>query len=274
MNIALLKEILATPTYSRLEFMMVGWLISYLTRCGYTYQVDPIGNIYVTKGVADVYPCLAAHTDSAHMPEEVTIVQMGDRLIALDQDSEQTGLGGDDKSGIFICLELLAKFDVVKVAFFVSEEIGCIGSKACVNSSLGQEFFSDVGYVMEFDSPCDTILTYSCDGVQLFPDEGPFTSIFWPILKEYGVVNWQHHPYTDVAVLKRAFTFPCLNLPAGYFRMHSKHEYVSLCAVSYAIEFGSKLLTALGLTRYHFLAKESKYSHSPLMEVTGLRTHG
>lgn len=273
MNLGLLKEILAIPTYSRAESTMVAWLAVYLTKEGYACQVDPHGNVYVTKGVAQYYPCLVAHTDSAHFPEQVTIEQHGDELVATDQDAFQTGLGGDDKSGIFICLELLAKFPAVKAAFFVSEEIGCLGSKAAVSSQRGQEFFSDVGYVMEFDSPCDTILSYSCDGVQLFPDTGEFFDIFWPILRDHGVVKWQRHPYTDVAVLKRTFDFACLNLPAGYFRMHTKEEYVSIKAVENAISFGSALLTALGCNHYLYRYRDTAVS-APIVKVTGLVTHG
>jgi hypothetical protein len=37
-----------------------------------------------------------------------------------------TGIGGDDKCGVYICLKLLEKIDKIKCAFFVEEEIGML----------------------------------------------------------------------------------------------------------------------------------------------------
>ena len=269
-NLPLLREVLAVPTKSRLEAKMIAWLVRYFDARHIRCEVDAIGNVYVTKGVSKSYPCVCAHTDSVHDPRQVRIVQKDDRLVAVDGDMRQCGLGGDDKSGIFICLELIERFSVLKAAFFVSEEIGCVGSRSC-----DEDFFADVGYVMEFDSPCDTIMTYCCDGTQLFPDEGTFADIMTPIVIARGVNHWQNHPFTDVSVLKRKFDFPCLNLPAGYFRMHSSDEYVSIKAVENAIELGSELREALGTQSYTFKTKHPHRDNGkPRLPVTGLITHG
>jgi hypothetical protein len=47
---------------------------------------------------------------------------------AYDNDGAPTGIGGDDKCGVFACLTLLKELPYVKAAFFVSEETGCHGS--------------------------------------------------------------------------------------------------------------------------------------------------
>jgi len=217
-------------------------------------------------------PCLAAHMDTVHSPELVRIEKKNNRLIAIGQDEHQTGLGGDDKAGIYVCLELLNRLSGLKAAFFVAEEIGCQGSRVC-----DEQFFNDVGYVMEWDSPCDDIMTYTCDGTQLFPDEGEFHDTMLPIVKRFGVINWQHHPYTDVSVLRRKFDFPCLNLPPGYFRMHSAHEYVSVPAVENALNLGAMLIQELGHRYYLYEASvERDYGHAgrPALPVSGLKTHG
>jgi tripeptide aminopeptidase len=214
---------------------------------------------------AEFYPCVSAHLDTVHEPQPIQVVQEGDRLWALDKDHRRTGLGGDDKAGIFICLQLIEKIAKIKAAFFVAEEIGCQGSRAC-----NDQFFDDVGYVMAFDSPGDNILTYTCDGTQLFPDEGLFHDTMLPILKAHGVTDWQHHPYTDVSVLKRKFDFPCLNLPAGYFRMHSGEEYVLLTAVANGIALGKNLISAFGHRHYRYLATDKK--GRPALNVSGLCT--
>ena len=270
-NIKVLKEILAVPTKYCREDKLIAWLSHYLTQKQLSHHIDNVGNVYVTKGElhnGERYPCVSAHIDTVHEPEEVQVVLDQERLIALDSKGRQTGLGGDDKSGVYICLELLDRLPLLKVAFFVSEEIGCQGSR-----KSDRKFFRDVGYVMQFDSPCDDIMTYTCDGTQLFPDHGEFHDLMLPIVKAHGVTNWQHHPYTDVSVLKRLFDFPCLNLPAGYFRMHSPQEYVLPAVVDNSIRLGLSLIQAFGPKGYHYVADRDVVSR-PALAVTRLHCHG
>jgi putative aminopeptidase FrvX len=50
-------------------------------------------------------------------------------LKAYNDLGNPTGIGGDDKCGVYACLELLKELPNLKAAFFVSEETGCHGSK-------------------------------------------------------------------------------------------------------------------------------------------------
>ena len=59
---------------------------------------------------------------------------------------EQQGLGADDKVGLWIGLMCLQKFDCLKLAFFVEEEVGCRGS-----DKADMEFFRDCRFVIEPD---------------------------------------------------------------------------------------------------------------------------
>lgn len=250
MNKRLLKELLRVPTVTGNETLMVDWLLDYFkARHDCVAKRDSVGNVYVTKGVAKTYPCVCAHTDTVHQPTNVLIHEEGDKLFATDWTEHQVGCGGDDKTGIYICLQMLEQLSTLKAAFFVSEENGCNGSRRC-----DEPWFLDVGYVMEFDSPCDDILTFTCDGTQLFPVQGPFFDAAFPQFEKFGAMNWQHHPYTDVSILKRKFDFPCLNLPAGYFRMHSPHEYVQMSVVDNSLQLGLALAASLGQQRYLFKA--------------------
>lgn len=271
-NTALLKEVLAVPTKSRLEAKMIAWLVRYFDKKNIPCYVDPTGNVYVTKGKivnGERYPCVGAHTDSVHTPRTVEVVERNGRLIALDANKRQCGLGGDDKAGIYEALELIEHNDVIKGAFFVAEEIGCQGSREADDT-----FFEDVGYFMQFDSPCDDILTYTCDGTQLFPDTGAFIDLALPIFKKYGATNWQHHPFTDVSIIKRNYDFVCLNLPAGYFHMHSHQEYVLLKAVENAVNMGQALIDALGCRHFEYHDDPRGPEGSPALKVTYLHCHG
>lgn len=270
MNKKLLKELLRVPTRSTEEVLMIEWLLDYLkTRHHCLAKRDELGNIYVTKGVTDIYPCVCAHTDTVHARANVLIHEEEDKLFATDWASNAVGIGGDDKTGIYICLQLLDQVPALKMAFFVSEEIGCQGAWHC-----NQDWFKDVGYVIEFDSPCDDIISFSSDGVQLFPVEGPFYDAALPCLKKFGAMNWQRHPYTDVSVLKRKFDFPCLNLPAGYYRMHSAEEYVQMSVVDNSLNLGEALIESLGRKRYFFKGTMENGQSAPTpVPVTYLKTH-
>ena len=76
-----------------------------------------------------------AHLDSVHEIQDYTVKEeyhlnaQDEKKLSLvaysDNTGERCGIGGDDKAGVFICLELLDKLDNVKVFFPVAEEIGC-----------------------------------------------------------------------------------------------------------------------------------------------------
>ena len=92
---------------------------------------DATGNLLITKGKADSYPCICAHMDQVqHLhSKDFTVYQQDDCIFAFSAKSrKQQGLGADDKNGLWIALELLNELPVLKCAFFVGEEIGCIGS--------------------------------------------------------------------------------------------------------------------------------------------------
>lgn len=269
MRTELLKEILAVPTVTGNEKLLVKWLRDYLTEHGYTHEVDGTGNVLITKGVpapGKFYPLVCAHTDSVHPIQPMEIVQTDDgHVYAISpKTKERIGCGGDDKCGVFICLELLEVMPVLKVALFWGEEIYCKGSKA-----VGPQFFQDVGYAIEFDSPQGNIVSFSCDGQQLFEEKGEFAKIAVPIMDKHGMTDWQMHPYTDVAILKRRFDFTCVNLPAGYYHMHSSKEIVNLMDVSSAIVVGKKMISALGQEKYPFTSKRYAICETE-RNVTGL----
>ena len=101
-----------------------------IARMNLGHTTDKYGNIYVTKGDADLYPTMVCHIDTVHdININVQVVQLDDVLLAIDTKTMQRyGIGGDDKVGIYITLELLKQFDNFKAVFFLDEEVGCVGS--------------------------------------------------------------------------------------------------------------------------------------------------
>ena len=61
-----------------------------------TIEKDTYGNIYVTKGESDLYPCVVAHMDTVHkrVPDK-KVKREGDILYAFSETSKrQVGIGG------------------------------------------------------------------------------------------------------------------------------------------------------------------------------------
>lgn len=256
MDITLLKQILSIPTKTGEERKLVKFLENYLNQRSILYQIDDMGNIIVTKGSSNIYPCVVAHTDSVHaIIKEIDIKEVrrrnsqGEEKLALtgyvfDTDV-QTGCGGDDKAGVFICLQLLDYFDNIKVFFPVSEENGCVGTKAAP-----KEWFKDVGYFIQFDSPENNTMSLTLGGRRLFKEDGEFWKLSKYLVLEHGITEHQHHPFTDVGFLGKEYEVECLNLATGYYDLHTSHEYVVLNDVENAISLGRKLISKLGIKKY------------------------
>ena len=257
-----LKEVLSIPTYSRDEKLMVSYLQNVLTEKGYEHYTDSIGNIYVTKGKAEWYPCFVSHTDTVHKVNlNLKVVQLEENgktiLTGIDKETmKPSGIGGDDKCGVYLCLEMLDTLENVKAAFFVSEEIGCIGSK-----QADPEFFKNVGYAIQYDSPEGDSMSLTLMGVKLFNEKSEFGEKVGNLILEHGIDSWERHPFTDIWPLMEKFGFSCLNLAAGYHRYHTSNEYVVIDEVQNSFELGLRLHEILG-ENYYERVKEVKPSYS------------
>ena len=250
-NISFLKEVLSIPTVSYEETLMVEYIVSFLKKNNIEYYVDSFSNVYATKQTTtelpnDFYfPCVVAHTDTVHSIETINIFedvrlnsqsQLKPSLYALNGKGAPTGIGGDDKCGVFACLSLLLDVPDLKAAFFVSEEVGCIGSL-----NADKSFFENGGNALQFDAPCNR--------VQLFDRDSEFFDKCNIILTENmdnKLMKYMSNPYTDVYALKQKFDFSCINFSIGYYKYHTKHEYVVIDDVFNGIKIGKLMIESLG----------------------------
>jgi hypothetical protein len=269
LRLDLLKRLLAVPTCSRQEGQMVEFLVEHVrqrgsARCG-EVVTDEWNNVYIRKGGPGVVPCVAAHIDTVHPLCPVEIVQQDGILFGVDEQGQRTGIGADDKAGVYICLELLERFDDIAVALFAAEEIGCVGA-----DHAPAAWFNDAGYVIEFDCPANGLVSYTSSGTRLFANDGEFIKTAAPVLQAHGLTRWQHHPYSDVMALRRRFNFSCLNLSCGYYNWHRSDDYVVVEEVEAAVNAGEALIAALGCRSYPFDVGADDVS-APLCEVTSLQ---
>lgn len=247
---------------------MVVYLVQWLKENNIEFFVDEHKNVYATKQESvlippDFYfPCVIAHTDTVHDIDTINIREeqlsntQGELKLsykAYNDLGNPTGIGGDDKCGVFACLTLLKELPYLKAAFFVSEETGCHGSK-----KAKEEFFDNVGYGIQFDAPENWMITEKCFGQVLFDRDSEFFEKVDQVLNE-GMNNedmqYMVHPYTDVYALRTKFNFSCINFSIGYYNYHTKNEYVVVEDVFNGIDMGKKMIESLG---YKLHYKESQ----------------
>lgn len=263
----LLKDVLSVPTKTYKEDMMIVFLVDWLSKNNFSFYVDSYYNIYVTKQTdenIEYFPCVVAHTDTVHQIDVINVHEeqlpnyQGELKLSLkayNNNGNPTGIGGDDKCGIFACLELLKELPNLKVAFFVSEETGCHGSK-----NADKDFFENVGYVIEFDAPGNWMVSEYCMGIQLFDKESEFFEKCDKVLTETfnKERKYESHPYTDVYALKQIFDFSCINFAIGYYNYHTPNEYVVVEDVYNGIKTGKELIENLGYKKYQHKPKQKK----------------
>jgi putative aminopeptidase FrvX len=300
-----LKEILSIPSVSGREEKVRKYIADWATIRNIPHYTDKIGNIYLTKGESEYYPCMVAHMDTVHKIDSYGIEIVEETYIKSQYDyssvcdgqqvlrgyvkgkthtrNNRTGCGGDDKAGIFLALEVMDKFDVMKCAFFVSEEIGCIGSR-----EADPEFFKDVAYTIQHDSPENDTISWYCSGYQLFSSEWAkpgvvideetgrerFEGKIGDLLYDYGVRIFARHPFTDVSQLTKKFDFECINLPAAYYQYHTSNECVLIDGIEIAYDLSVAIIERLGNEKQVFEQQESTYTYGSGNNSNNAYTYG
>lgn len=202
------------------EKAMIKYIISELKRMNVSYTLDKLGNIYAVKGRKSTYPCVVAHTDEVHTRKTGTYgayIVNDSMIIGYHfKQKRMTGIGADDKNGIWICLKCLEEFKVMKCVFFVREETGCIGSR-----NADMSFFSDCRYVLQCDRKGSRDLITRINGTQLCSDE--FLEAITP--QRFGYSTTQGLS-TDVQTLRQnGLDISCVNISCGYYEPHTDREY-------------------------------------------------
>lgn len=174
--------------------------------------------IYVTKGNSETYPCVVAHIDEVHRErnKDYRVITHEDYIFGYNTASkEQCGIGADDKNGIWVAMQCLLKYDVLKVALFVGEEVGCVGS-----SAADMAFFDDCRFVLQCDRRGAGDFITSASGWELCDDA---------FVQKIGIGRFGYKPasgmMTDVMELKaRGLKVAACNLSCGYYNPHTCTE--------------------------------------------------
>lgn len=221
-----LIEVLSVQSYSKNQGLMMEYIKNELKSIGVKYYIDN-GNIYATKGKSKTYPCIVSHMDTVHpIVSNLSVIEIDGKLTGFNKDTmSQTGIGGDDKVGIFIALQCLNHFDNIKAVFFRDEEIGCEGSYIA-----DSKFFNDCGFVLQCDRQRYGDFVTNASGVELSSTD--FQDAVLGILNEYGY-SFCSGGMTDVMALKEiGIDVSMANISCSYYNPHSSKEYVHILEVN------------------------------------------
>ena len=217
-----LIKVLSIQSESYNQWRMFAYIIRELTRLKCNYYVKD-GNIYATKGIAKKYPCIVSHIDTVHsIVEDLTVLEINGNLTGFNAITmQQTGIGGDDKVGIFIALQCIDKFDIIKSVFFRDEEVGCNGS---YDSDFA--FFDDCKFILQCDRKGNKDFITNASGVQLSNKD--FQNDISHILKKHKY-SLNAGMMTDVMALKESgVQCSMANISCGYYNPHCENEYVNI----------------------------------------------
>lgn len=251
----LLLEVMNIQTESYKSHRMERFIKKQLKKMKLRYELDDYGNIYVTKGKADLYPTMVSHIDTVHkINNNVELVQIDNCLLAIDRVTmERYGIGGDDKVGVYITLKLLQKFENFKAVFFKDEEVGCVGS-----GKADFSFFNDSTIVLECDRRGIEDFVTNISGTVLSNDD--LHTDIDDILTKYKRKKVTGG-ITDVGEIAEQNEVQVANMSCGYYDPHSDNEYIVIDEVNSTMQMCYEILRKTEYTRYTIpLDNRIKYS--------------
>lgn len=255
-NFNLLKNLLEIPSYSGDCTAMQCYIIDYAKKKGWDIVDDEVGNLYIVKGESETFPCVVAHLDTVHriLPGGIQAVMVGSNIITgiNPWSMKQTGIGGDDKCGVFAALEILNILPKCKVALFVDEEVGCVGSSKC-----RMDFFNDCRFVLQTDRRGNSDFVTDICG-PLSSDE--FQDDVFSYLQKYG---FRHADgmMTDVQALRdRGVGISSANISSGYYNPHQDNEYIRIDDLKNTLNL--MLDICMNMTNVYKFEYEDRYSMS------------
>jgi tripeptide aminopeptidase len=227
---------------------------------GVSVETDDYGNIYAVKGQSKTYPAYVCHIDTVHDIRDSYKVLRSDGgcYFAISEDKgelKQVGVGGDDKCGIIVCIEMLYRLKNVKCAFFLDEEGGCLGSE---KGNLN--FFDNCRWAIQIDrKDKGDIITKGKNGtVPMCSEE--FEELISEIGEKYGYKPCTGAS-TDVVKLKeRGMGISCVNLSAGYYNPHRDNEYIVESELLNCLAFAKAMASFTTVYPHKYVPVKHEYS--------------
>lgn len=259
-----LVELCYVQSHSGNEKLMILYLDKELRGLGLKYTIDNVGNIIITKGASTTYPCIVSHMDTVHsFVDNYKLLLTKKRRLFATNGKVNTGIGGDDKCGIFACLYFLKTLPVVKAVFFTQEETGLKGS-----NRIEKSFFDDCRYIIQLDRRgcrdfIDTKYKQKTVSHNLSSEIGY-------IKKEYKFESTEGSITDVINLWMDGIGISCMNISSGYYNPHSNDEYINIDELWHSVMFVKELIKTLKAKIYKSIRKQPIYIQTQLKIYCGV----
>lgn len=132
----------------------------------------------------------------------------------------KTGIGGDDRCGVLVILELLDRGYRPNIIFTEKEEVGRVGVRKLIDNHLDLliDITKESPYLMGLDRKgFNEVVFYGCDNKE-------FINF---LLDEYHL-DYNVGSFSDVSNLGPSLNKAICNISVCYYSAHSENEYVNL----------------------------------------------
>lgn len=273
----LFNDILDIQSVTSKEFAQQQFILDYVRKdLNLCYEYDEHGNIYIfPTGKKDIpMPCMVAHMDTVHdivpgakVITEVEVARPYTKTTEIEYDdrtefiktvfkgeketriSSPTGIGGDDKCGIYAAL-MVAKEMEIKILFTVEEEAGGLGAEE-VDFDIHPLYFLEVDRKGSDDIVVESRTTLA---------DGDFRKKLEEIGIEFGFELSETGSFTDVDAL-HVYDVQACNISAGYYNAHQKTEYIVFEELQNTIAFCKSFISRVDTLQPGPVEKKKIYGH-------------
>lgn len=207
------------PILSKTQKQLKNYLHKELIKADYKPLAQD-GFLYA-KGELPVL--LIAHLDTVHKDTPCVFINSNGIL------SSPQGIGGDDRCGVYIILEIIKELKC-SVLFTEDEEIGCVGATKFASSNVAKNI--DVNYIIEFDrrGKNDAVF-YDCDNPE-----------FTEFITGNSFFKTSYGSFSDISIIAPELGLAAVNLSSGYYDEHTVKETINLSQVNRIIKEAKKLI--------------------------------
>jgi len=186
---------------------------------------------------------VVAHVDTVHTrqctTESICVSADGDIWMS------PYGIGGDDRCGIYIILQLLERGLRPSVLFTDGEEKGGIGAKAFCRTTRS---LPGVNFLVEFDRKGhEDAVFYDCGN-----------DAFQTHIKKFGFKD-AIGSYSDISDIMDEFDIAGVNLSSGYNNAHTVGEFIQMSVMLSVIDKAERILKD-SVNQKRFDYQEIKYA--------------
>lgn len=214
---------------------------------GFGYEVINEDGYLYAKGTLPY--CVTAHMDTVHKKtcKKYLVKSSNGQTVVWSKD----GIGGDDRCGVAMIIELLKRNYRPTVLFCEDEEIGGVGSDKFVLSKYIDDL-NNMNYLIELDrANADDAVFYSCDNEE-----------FTQFITETTGYKEAHGSFSDISTLAPNCKVAAVNLSCGYYNAHTTKEYVVMEEMNNTVDVVEKLFNVKDCKQFEYIEKKYGYDLS------------